>query len=761
VTAPPTGRYGFDPFALRVRGVDSALAGQEESIFALSNGRLGVRSAWEQGDPVVESGTLVNGFYETWPIVYPERAYGFASSGQTIVYLPDATLLRVSVDGVALDLLTAEVERVLDLSRGLVVTTAHWPEVTVRWDRLVSLVHPQLMAARVEVTAHRSLSLEIESGWARQDGERASGFDPRQAPTFQHAVLIEENLERGPDGLSFSVGYRTNASAMELRCECRHRAVLVTVDPLYTGQPSQEQSLDGQLLVETDGTATIFRGDLAAQKSVAIEKVCAYGAATAARTEVSFAELAGEQSRHLEEFWANQQIVIGDDPSLQQAVNWITFQLHQATALVDGSGVPAKGLTGQAYEGHVFWDMDVFTLPFVANTDPPTSARLIKYRHAMLATARQRAGQLNLAGALFPWRTINGEEASAYFEAGTAQYHINADVILGLATYLDATADTGLLWECGLEMAVETARMWADLGFYGKDGRFHIHMVTGPDEYTALVDDNAYTNLMARFNLDRAVEWSSRLAAESADDFADLAVRLHLSGADIEEWRQAAAAMYVPIDDARGITPQDARFLEREPWDWDTPPDQYPLLLHFHPLVIYRHQVLKQADVVMAVFNLPDDFTPEVALANFDFYDPLTTGDSSLSPPVQAGVAAMVGHTDLALNYLRQGATLDLADLAGNTGHGVHLAAAGGVWLAIVRGFGGFRRREGNVVVEPRVPPAWGSLSFSVMVDGAPLSIQATPEKVTLHRPGGEPVTAEVWGQMLMIGAEPLTVNRP
>ncbi|HEU4750000.1 MAG TPA: glycoside hydrolase family 65 protein, partial [Acidimicrobiia bacterium] len=665
-----------------MRGVDSALAGQEESIFALSNGRLGVRSAWEQGDPVVESGTLVNGFYETWPIMYPETAYGYATSGQTIVYLPDATLLRVSVDGAALDLLTAEVERVLDLSRGLVVTTAHWPEVTVRWDRLVSLLHPELMAARVEVTAHRSLSLGIESGWGSQDRERASGFDPRLAPTFQHAVLIEENLERGPDGLAFSVGYRTNASAMELRCECRHRAVL-----------------DGQLLVETDGTATIFRGDLAAQKSVAIEKVCAYGAATAARTEVSFAELAGEQSRHLEEFWANHQIVIGDDPSLQQAVNWITFQLHQATALVDGSGVPAKGLTGQAYEGHVFWDMDVFTLPFVAHTDPPTSARLIKYRHAMLATARQRAGQLNLAGALFPWRTINGEEASAYFEAGTAQYHINADVILGLATYLEATADTGLLWECGLEMAVETARMWADLGFYGTDGRFHIHMVTGPDEYTALVDDNAYTNLMARFNLDRAVEWSSQLAAESADDFADLAVRLHLSGADIEAWRHAAAAMYVPIDDARGITPQDARFLEREPWDWDTPPDQYPLMLHFHPLVIYRHQVLKQADVVMAVFNLPDDFTPEVARANFDFYDPLTTGDSSLSPPVQAGVAAMVGHADLALNYLRQGATVDLADLAGNTGHGVHLAAAGGVWLALVRGFGGFRRKEGNVVV--------------------------------------------------------------
>ena len=529
---------------------------------------------------------------------------------------------------------------------------------------------------------------------------------------------------------------------MSMRCECRHRA-------------------DRQLLVEANGTNTTFRTDLVAQQSIAIEKFTTYAHGHSGETDLSFADLAAAQADHLEQFWAKHRISIDGDPVLHQAINWIVFQLHQASALVDGRGLPAKGLSGQAYEGHVFWDMDVFMLPFVAHTDPVTAARLIRYRYSMLPQARRRAGQLNLKGALYPWRTITGEEASAYFEAGTAQYHIDAAVIFGLAAYLEATADRSLLWEVGVEMAVETARMWADLGFFGADGRFHIHMVTGPDEYTALVDDNTYTNLMARFNLERAVEWIASMREEAADRYQELAARLNLEDREIEEWRRAADAMQVLIDETLAIHAQDARFLDREPWDWDTPPDRHPLLLHFHPLVIYRHQVLKQADVVMAVFNLPDDFTLESAKADFDYYDPITTGDSSLSAPVQAAVAAMVGYQDRAVTLFRRAAMTDLEDLAGNTDHGLHLAAAGGVWLALVKGFGGFHRRGETVVVDPRVPREWGSLSFSVLVDGSPLSIRASAETVSLKRSEGEPIVAEVFGQTVSLGANPISVNRP
>ena len=743
MSVPEETRFGIDPFALRVTGIDAERAGQLESLFALSNGWLGVRGVWEQGRPVYESGVLVNGFHEAWPITYPEGAFGFATAGQTIVYLPDPSGLRVSVDGRVLDLVDAGVDRTLDLSNGVLTTNARWPEISVRWRKLVSLVYPNLLAATVEVTAHQPLSVGVESTWDRPDPRRESaGFDPRRAATSHNDALVEGPVDRVESALGFAVTYGTAGSDMTMRCECRHRA-------------------DRHLLVEANATNTVFRGDLAAQQTIAIEKLTIYGEGQNRESELSFDDLAAVQTDHLDKFWAKHRISIAGDPVLQQAINWVVFQLHQASALVDGYGVPAKGLSGQAYEGHVFWDMDVFMLPFVAHTDPATAARLIRYRHAMLPKARRRARQLNLQGALYPWRTITGEEASAYYEAGTAQYHIDAAVIFGISAYLEATGDRDLLWEVGVEIAVETARMWADLGFFGADGRFHIHMVTGPDEYTALVDDNTYTNLMARFNLERAVEWLASMSEEHADLQQELVTRLGIEDREVEEWRRAADAMQILFDDTLGIHAQDARFLEREPWDWDTPPDRHPLLLHFHPLVIYRHQVLKQADVVMAVFNLPDDFTPEMAEADFDFYDPITTGDSSLSPPVQAGVAAMVGHQERAVTLFRRAALTDLDDTAGNTNHGLHLAAAGGVWLALVKGFGGFRRKGGRIVIDPRVPPEWGSLSFSVLVDGFPLSIRASAQVVTVKNLGGEALVAEVFGQTVTIGADLVTVNRP
>ena len=743
MSVPEKTRYGTDPLALRVSGIDAERTGQSESLFALSNGWLGVRGVWEQGRPVYEPGVLVNGFHEAWPITYPEDAFGFATAGQTMVYLPDPSGLRVSVDGRVLDLVDAEVSRILDLSNGVLTTNARWPEVSVRWRKLVSLVYPNLLAATVEITTHRPLSVGVESTWDRPGPDtKATGFDPRRAASSHTDALVEGPVDRIESALGFAVTYRTTGSDMTMRCECRHRA-------------------DRQLLVEANATNTIFRGDLVARQTIAIEKLTTYGEGNGTESELSFVDLVAAQTDHLDQFWARNRISLDGDPVIQQAINWVVFQLHQASALVDGFGVPAKGLSGQAYEGHVFWDMDVFMLPFVAHTDPATAARLIRYRHAMLPQARRRARQLNLQGALYPWRTITGEEASAYYEAGTAQYHIDAAVIFGVAAYVEATGDRGLLWEVGVEMVVETARMWADLGFFGDDGRFHIHMVTGPDEYTALVDDNTYTNLMARFNLGRAVEWLDSMREEAADLHHVLVTRLGLEDREVEEWRRAANAMQVLIDETLGIHAQDARFLEREPWDWETPPDLHPLLLHFHPLVIYRHQVLKQADVVMAVFNLPDDFTPEMARADFDYYDPITTGDSSLSPPVQAAVAALVGHQDRAVTLFRRAVMTDLDDLAGNTAYGLHLAAAGGVWLALIKGFGGFRRRGGMVVIDSRVPPEWGSLSFSVLVDGFPLAIRASAETVIVTRSEGEPLEAKVFGQIVSIGATPVTVDRP
>lgn len=746
--AAPTTDFGEDPWVLRVHGVDAERAGQQETVFSLSNGQVGVRGSWEQGSPLHEPGTLVNGFHEVWPIEYPEAGYGFATTGQTIVYVPDATSLRVLVDDELLDLSRAEVVRTLDMRRGVLEVSARWPNISVTWQRLVSLEEGALLAARVEVTVDRPAKVEIDSVWRnRQDSDYLASsdaeFDPRRAPSFPHPVLIEKDFERSPDGLSFEVSYRTVTSGMELSCLCHHRP-------------------DPRLVAAIEGKQTRFTAHLDSGESVRVDKFSRYALGPHdASHENDFDAIVAAQMSHLDRFWARNQVVVDNGPALQQALNWLVFQLHQASAQTSGTGIPAKGLTGQAYEGHCFWDMDMFMLPFVVHTDPAAAARLIRFRHNMLPQARRRARQLALKGASFPWRTINGEEGSAYFEAGTAQYHVNAAVIHGLGTYVEATGDRDLLWECGVEMAIETARMWTDLGFYDATGSFHLHMVTGPDEYSALVDDNAYTNLMAQASLRQTVTWVEEMRRDAPEMFHHLVTLVQLEEEEIERWSAAAQAMHIPHDPVRGLTPQDARFLHRQPWDWTTPAESYPLLLHFHPLVIYRHQVLKQADVVMAVFTLPEAFAPELAAANFHYYDPITTGDSSLSPPVQAAVAAMIGDNDRAVTYLYQSALVDLADLADNTADGVHLAAAGGTWTALLRGFLGVRISSGQLTVWPRIPPQWRRLSMAIQVGNSHLRISATPTDVALVVEDGPPMRIEVWGQPVDVTGQHVVVQAP
>ena len=367
----------------------------------------------------------------------------------------------------------------------------------------------------------------------------------------------------------------------------------------------------------------------------------------------------------------------------------------------------------------------------------------MRFRWRMLPTARSRAVALNSAGALYPWRTINGEEASAYYAAGTAQYHINAAIAFALKRYVDASGDIAFLATDGAEILVETARMWNDLGFYSKrretqrqrqrhgEATFHIHGVTGPDEYTAVVNDNLYTNVMARFNLRYAARVLELLGESAPDAYAALARRVDLGEHEAPAWVRAAESMYLPYDAELGIHPQDADFLDLQPWDFDaTPPDKYPLLLHFHPLVIYRHQVLKQADVVLAMSLRNDQFSPEVRKRNFDYYDPITTGDSSLSACVQAAAAAQIGYGDLAVHYFREALFVDLADLHGNARDGVHVASTGGVWGTVAFGFAGMYETGTAMSFDPKLPDRYERMTLRAQHHGSRMHIELDRRRV-------------------------------
>ena len=309
---------------------------------------------------------------------------------------------------------------------------------------------------------------------------------------------------------------------------------------------------------------------------------------------------------------------------------------------------------------------------------------------------------------------------------------------------------------------METARLWADLGFWrvNGDGVFHIHGVTGPDEYTTVVNDNLFTNVMAQGNLRDAARTVRWLSEHDPDGYARMVARLDLDENEPDEWQRAADRMFVPFEPHLGIHPQDAHFLDREVWDLEaTPASNRPLMLHYHPLVIYRFQVIKQADVVLALFLRGEAFSDEEKRANFEYYDPITTGDSTLSAVVQSIIAAEVGYHELALRYFYQSLFVDLADLHANTCDGVHVASTGGVWSAMVFGFGGFRDAGGSYTLDPRLPEAWTSLTYRITLKGARVRVYVDHDQVTLTLETGELAQMSVRGKQVQVTAdEPVTV---
>ncbi|MDR1186933.1 MAG: hypothetical protein LBK95_05685 [Bifidobacteriaceae bacterium] len=449
----------------------------------------------------------------------------------------------------------------------------------------------------------------------------------------------------------------------------------------------------------------------------------------------------------------------------QQAVRWNLFQALQASARAEGAGIPAKGVTGSGYSGHYFWDAEIYLLPFLTYTTPSWARNALRFRYTMLGAARRRALDLSEVGALYPWRTISGEEASAFYAAGTAQYHIDADIAYALTQYLRATRDFGFLDREAIDILVETARMWHGLGFMREAGRgapveFFIHGVTGPDEYTTVVNDNLFTNVMARFNLRAAARAVELLKTNNPVAYSQAVARLGLRPVEAADWLEAAGAMHIPYDASLGIHPQDDQFLQKEIWDLEsTPASKRPLLLHYHPLVIYRFQVLKQTDVVLAQFLCSNDFTAEEKLADFDYYDPLTTGDSSLSAVAQAIMAAEVGYQELAQKYFTAALYVDLSNLHGNASDGVHVASAGGVWSSLVFGFGGLRDSDGRLSFDPRLPELWQGVTFHLTFHGARLSIRLTQTDIEFALIDGPEIEVWVRGQAVTVRAgKPTTV---
>jgi alpha,alpha-trehalose phosphorylase len=758
---PPSHDYPADEWNVIEKGFHPEFLAQLETMLALGNGYLGMRGCPEEGGPNAENTTLINGFYETRPIVYPEDAYGFAKVGQTIIGVTDSKIIKLFVDDEPFWLPNANLlsyDRRLNMKSGTLDREILWgmptgKQVLITSRRLVSFANRHVAAISYQVTLlNAAASLVISSEMAANEPRTViDANDPRQTRFFAGRVLHPRASYAKDQRIVLC--HATEKSRLTLACATDH--LLETACPhahkVAKAEDFGQVAITIEALPDSPIRLTKYMVYHTSQRASA-EELCGRAEWTMDRMMTQgFQELLASQEQYMDDFWRRSDVRVKDireertkrsTVEIQQAIRFNLFHILQASARAEDAGVPAKGLTGQAYEGHYFWDSEIYLLPFLIYTSPRIAKNLLTFRYKMLPQARARARQLGHRGAMFPWRTISGEEASAYYAAGTAQYHINADIMYALRKYVQATGDEPFLRDCGAEMLVETARLWLSLGFYSeaKEGRFCINSVTGPDEYNTVVNNNAYTNLMARENLRYAAETVQSLQTKYPDSYNALVQKTALEPSEVEAWVRAVESMYVPYDEKLQIIPQDDSFLDREPWDFqNTPSDRYPLLLFYHPLNIYRKQVIKQADVVLAMFLLGNAFPTEAKKLNFEFYDPLTTGDSSLSSCVEAIIAAEVGDVDKAIRYGMAALLMDLADVGGNVKDGCHIASMGGTWMMLAYGLGGMRDDDGALSFWPRRAPEDNAmLRFPVTYRGQMLEVEIGQEKVEYALRGGE-----------------------
>ncbi len=705
---------GFDPFRER----------EVETWLTVANGETGTRGALAEGSAISTPATFVAGVYGD--------GTGDPAFRQPVP-APDWTGLRLLVAGSPLTLSNGEIidhERVLDLRHGIVYRL--WRQrlrsgrtVRVRTVRFASLDDRQLMASRAEAVLEDSSGLLI---W-----QSAIGVTHAGGPTRETAFEILED----PPGLIASTRGRNGGG----------HVLAVTTNPApgspVARTPQQARDVIGGRL-EPGDPATVDRlaAIVSARTRVPSPEV-ARRALQRAR-EIGFDELLRRHRSAWDEAWAAADLRLDGDVDDQHALRFAIYHMiSTANPDKDTVSIGARGLGGMSYFLHVFWDTEIFVLPFFIYTQPETALTMLKYRYRNLPGARQKAEHMGFRGALYPWESADkGVETTPPYGygpggeqipilSGLMEHHISADVAWAVWEYWKATGDDAFMASMGVEMLLETARFWVSRASKDDDGRYHVRVVVGPDEYHEGVDDNAYTNVLARWNIKRALEAVSWLEGFDPDYARELKRRLGVTAPELTAWRDVMEGYVTGFDPETLLYEQFAGFygFDDVPVEKLRPrPMAADLLLGRDVTLVSK--VVKQADVVMLCHVLADEIDEEVTRANYDYYEPITSHGSSLSPGIHAAVAARLHDVAEATVYFKMAAAIDLGDNMGNAAAGLHMATMGGLWQAAVMGFCGIMRRGETLRLDPQLPVAWQRVRLPLCFRGSRLHLDIRSRKL-------------------------------
>lgn len=739
---------------------------QNEAIFALGNGYMGLRGTLEEDYPGSEKNTTpgfyINGVYASEEIMYGEEAPNLPKKGQTMINLADWSEINLYINEEKLDLLKAKVldyKRKLNLKQGILSRKIIWEDrqnrkIEIKISRLISLSREHVGAIRYQfkainfsgkITLNSAINGDVSNHHHLRDKKALEVIESEVNTNTGHLL---HNVKSTKFKIAYVVEHLMDED-FQKNCELKKRSSANRVDWMFEINAKEGQEYTVEKIVGVNHSQKEGENPLSEAR------------AAAAKASISgFKNLAEEQVEFMSGYWQDVDVKIEGDEALQQAFRFNAFHILQAAGKDGQTSTAAKGISGEYYEGHYFWDTESYILPFFAFQRPKVARNLLLFRYNTLKQARENAKRMKLDGALFPWRTINGKEASGFFMGSTVQYHINADIAYAVDLYYQVSRDQEFMENYGLEILIETARMWLSLGSYIplKNNKFCFNVVCGPDEYKPGVNNNAYTNYMAKFNLDIAVKMAEIIKNKSPEKYNRLAKRINLKEKEIKKMREIKENIYLPYDEELEITPQDDSFLYKNPIEVDNIPEaELPLVKNWHPLIIWRYQVIKQADVMLLMLQLGNKFSSELKTKNYDYYEPKTTHDSSLSPSIYSIIASEIGYKEQAYNYFMQTARLDLDDYNENAYQGVHTACMGGTWLSLVQGFAGMRLFNGKLYFHPHLPDAWNSYQFRLRFKGSQIEITVRENTVKYMLISGDKVEFRHFEQIIILKESNLT----
>jgi trehalose/maltose hydrolase-like predicted phosphorylase len=706
-----------------------------EARLAIGNGAFGMRASLEQPILAARPGAFIAGLFDT-----SEREPRIPA----LVAVPDWFRLSLSAGGepVALDQgQTLAYWRALDLRRGVLL--GEWRQRTTG-GRIV-----RVRKFRFASLSNRALAIQLAQIEVEQASTLAMTSDIQPVPALK---LVTHT----PGLLVWST--RSGSARLAL-------ATVVELQPDNSGPvPANVGYVPTLSWPAVPGEPRTFIRVTALARGGGGESNPAERAQSALR-RARRKGLEGMVASHVatwEKRWATSDVEVDGDANAQRALRFAIYHLTSAANPEDEHvSVGARGLTGEGYLGHVFWDTEIFLLPFYTFTWPEAARALLLYRYHTLPAARAKAVRLGYRGALYAWESADtGEEATPPWAlsregrvipilCGTQEQHISADVAYAVWQYWQAARDVHFLLNAGAEILLETARFWASRAALEDDGDYHIRGVIGPDEYHESVDDNAYTNGMAAWNLDRGLMVASLLQARWPARWGELSQKLELEPSELNQWREVSLRLVTGFDPGSGLFEQFADFLGLEDVDLRAYADRLaPLDVVLGPDRTRRSQVVKQADVLMLLALLPDEFDRGVLETNFRYYEPRCGHGSSLSPAVHALLAARLGDLQLAERYFHQAAMIDLDDARGDTALGVHMGGLGGLWQAAVFGFGGLSLGDDGPRLEPRLRAGWNSLAFRIRWRGRSIRFETRrqPAQVAVWLERGRPLNITVWG---------------